>query len=180
MMKNINNLVVLVDENDHETGTCEKLAAHLSGELHRAISVFIFNSEKKMLLQKRALSKYHSGGLWTNACCSHPHPGESTLNAAKRRLQEEMGIKEENLKYVFNFTYKAFLDNDLIEHELDHVFIGKTDEIPVPNSEEVSEWKYISISELEQNLKENPNAYTHWFKLIFDRIKTEAEKEGLI
>lgn len=176
----MNDLVVLVDEKDNEIGTREKLSAHLSGELHRAISVFIFNSEKKMLLQRRALNKYHSGGLWTNACCSHPHPGETTMNAAKRRLREEMGMKEEMLKYVFNFTYKAFLDNDLIEHELDHVFIGKTDDIPVPNTDEVNEWKYISVSELEEDLKENPAVYTHWFKLIFERLKTEAEKEGFI
>lgn len=172
--------VILVDDNDNETGTLEKQEAHVSGKLHRAISVFIFNSEKEMLLQRRAHHKYHSGGLWTNACCSHPRPGETTLASARRRLLEEMGIDHKELIPAFSFKYKAVLDNNLTEHELDHVFIGKTDIQPLINEDEVCEWKYISLADLENDLKKNPEAYTYWFKLIFDRIINEAKKEGMI
>jgi isopentenyl-diphosphate delta-isomerase len=171
-------MVILVDENDNEIGTREKQQAHISGELHRAISVFIFNSEGKMLLQRRAHHKYHSGGLWTNACCSHPRPTEETLAAARRRLSEEMGIDCRELKHAFSFTYKAILDNNLTEHEFDHVFIGKTDQTPKINQEEVCEWKYISMTELEKDILKNPQNYTYWFKLIFDRIKTEVVNKG--
>lgn len=171
--------VILVNENDVETGTCEKLQAHLSGQLHRAISVFIFNSDKKMLLQRRALSKYHSGGLWSNACCSHPNPGEETLASAERRLMEEMGMKA-SLQFVFHFIYKAELDNSIIEHELDHVFIGKSDDLPLPNPSEVSEYKYLSVEELYSELFHHPQNYTFWFKLIFERVKSEAEKLNLL
>ncbi|MBI2722107.1 MAG: isopentenyl-diphosphate Delta-isomerase [Bacteroidetes bacterium] len=162
--------VILVNEFDVETGTSEKLNAHLSGQLHRALSVFIFNSDKKMLLQRRAISKYHSGGLWSNACCSHPRPGEDILAAAVRRLTEELGIKHCELHYGFNFIYKANLDNHIIEHELDHVFFGKSDEHPKPNPEEVSEYKYLSLEELYSELFHHPQNYTFWFKLIFERV----------
>ncbi|HTF04267.1 MAG TPA: isopentenyl-diphosphate Delta-isomerase [Bacteroidia bacterium] len=161
--------VILVDANDNETGTAEKMEAHRSGTLHRAISVFIFNSEGKWLLQKRAEGKYHSGGLWTNACCSHPRPGEDTATAAHRRLQEEMGIRCD-LNHAFAFTYRAELDHDLIEHELDHIFIGRTDAVPNPDPGEVSGWKYFSTQELETALKESPDQFTEWFKLILPRL----------
>jgi len=172
--------VILVDEADNEIGVEEKLKAHLKGDLHRAISVFIFNSENKMLLQKRAETKYHSGGLWTNTCCSHPMVGENTGNAAKRRLREEMGIDCDSLKFIFHFIYKAQLDNNLIEHELDHVFIAKSDVKPLPDPDEVSDWKYASFEEIEQDLKLNPNNYSHWFKLILKRVKTLAQENHLI
>ncbi|MCW3075691.1 MAG: isopentenyl-diphosphate delta-isomerase [Bacteroidetes bacterium] len=168
--------VILVDSNDRPIGVCEKLTAHETGQLHRAISVFIFNSKNQMLLQRRALTKYHSGGLWTNACCSHPKPGELTENAASRRLQEEMGINAVPLQFAFSFIYKAKLDKGLIEHELDHVFTGKSDLVPKPDPTEVSGFKYISMAELAADLEEHPEKYTYWFKHIFDRIKKEAER----
>src|SRR5579872_394906 len=132
--------VVLVDEQDRELGTMEKMQAHREGKLHRAVSVFIFDPEKKLLLQKRADGKYHSAGLWTNTCCSHPHLHESPEAAAVRRLQEEMGITCK-LRHAFNFTYTATFENNLSEHEFDHVFFGESSEIPKPDPEEVAEWK---------------------------------------
>ena len=125
-----------------------------------------------MLLQKRALSKYHSAGLWTNTCCSHPRVGEATKAAASRRLHEEMGL-DADLKWCFSFHYKAELENDLTENELDHVFIGKHNEAPVPNPEEVSEWKYINLNDLKTDIDSNPENYTFWFKLILDRVTTQ-------
>ncbi|MGZ3900654.1 MAG: isopentenyl-diphosphate Delta-isomerase [Bacteroidia bacterium] len=172
--------VILVDEQDVQTGTCNKLLAHQTGLLHRAISVFIFNSEKKMLLQRRAITKYHSGGLWTNACCSHPRPGEDTLKAAQRRLKEEMGINEDHLFFMFTFIYKAKLDNELTEHELDHVFIGKTDAQPKINTEEVCDYKYRSVEELQKDIRDKPEAYTYWFALIFDRVSAHSKELGLL
>ena len=172
--------VILVDEQDVQTGVCNKLQAHQAGLLHRAISVFIFNSEGKMLLQRRAHTKYHSGGLWTNTCCSHPRPGEDTLKAAQRRLKEEMGLNEDHLFFMFTFIYKARLDNELTEHELDHVFIGKTDEQPKPDPAEVCDYRYLSIEEINKDLEENPEKYTYWFKLIFEKVKTGARTEGLL
>ena len=163
------NKVILVDENDVPRGTMYKMEAHLKGELHRAFSVFIFNSKGEMLLQKRALEKYHSGGLWTNACCSHPLPDENMDDSAHKRLQEEMGF-DCPLKKVFHFTYKAALNNELTEHELDHVFIGHYDESPKPNAAEVSEWKYIDTNTLLKNMKLHPEQYTYWFKLVLPKV----------
>ena len=165
--------VVLVDEQDREVGIMEKLQAHRESKLHRAISVFIFNSNKQMLLQKRAAGKYHSAGLWTNTCCSHPKPGEKTLDAAMRRLEEEMGMHD-NLHYAFNFTYLAKLEHNLSEHEFDHVFFGFSNETPKPNPTEVSEYAYFSLDEIELQLKQNPQHFTAWFALIFDRVKNEV------
>lgn len=162
--------VILVDEQDQETGISEKLEAHKTGQLHRAISVFIFNSRNEMLLQKRAENKYHSGGLWTNACCSHPRPGEDTGGAAKRRLQEEMGLECNSLQFVFSFTYRASLDNKLIEHELDHVFIGRSDETPRPDPNEVAGYKWLPLEDIRKNLAKSPELYTYWFRLIFERV----------
>ncbi|MCE3226426.1 MAG: isopentenyl-diphosphate delta-isomerase [Bacteroidetes bacterium] len=168
--------VILVDANDNEIGTAEKLHAHTTGQLHRAISVFIFNSEKKMLLQQRDYDKYHSAGLWSNACCSHPRPGENTKDAARRRLKEEMGIDVSDLQFAFHFTYRAELENDLTEHEFDHVFIGKSDAVPVKNPDEVVDFNYFTIEEIESDLHNYPEHFTYWFRLIFERVKTEAQK----
>lgn len=169
------DLVILVNEDDNETGTIEKLEAHKKALLHRAISVFIFNSRGEWLLQRRASGKYHSKDLWTNACCSHPYPGETTLDAANRRLSEEMGLKAP-LEKLFHFTYKAELDNELTEHEFDHVYGGITDEKPDINTEEVKEWRYMAYDDLLQDVKERPELYTFWFKEIFEQVHRHVEE----
>jgi isopentenyl-diphosphate delta-isomerase len=156
--------VVLVDEGDNQVGVMEKLQAHREGRLHRAISVFIFNSNGEMLLQQRAAGKYHSAGLWTNACCSHPRVGEAIEDAAQRRLQEEMGMKCA-LKEIFTFIYKAQLANQLTEYEYDHVFTGISNSTPVPDAAEVSAWKYIAVAKLVEDVAANPDQYTEWFKI---------------
>jgi isopentenyl-diphosphate delta-isomerase len=162
-------IVILVDEFDNETGVMEKMEAHRKGELHRAVSVFVFNSEGHWLLHKRASEKYHSGNLWTNACCSHPRPGEPEDEAAHRRLLEEMGLTCE-LKHQFSFRYRAELDHGLVEHELDHVYIGHTNALPDPDPEEVAEWKYVSTENLRNLLKQHPEHFTEWFKLLFPKV----------
>jgi isopentenyl-diphosphate delta-isomerase len=159
------NEVVLVNEKDEILGTMEKLRAHEEGVLHRAFSVIIFNSKGEMLIHKRASDKYHCGGLWTNACCSHPRLNESPLEGAKRRLEEEMGFTT-TLSQNGSFIYKVDLENGLIEHEYDHLFIGHYDQNPSPNTSEVEDWKYISVNELLASIKEHPKAYTFWFKEI--------------
>ena len=159
--------VILVDENDTQVGLMPKLEAHQKGLLHRAFSIFIFNSNHKLLLQKRAISKYHSGGLWTNTCCSHPREGEETINAANRRLIEEMGIKTE-LRKVFDFIYKAELDNELTENEFDHVFYGIYNEDPVINFEEADDFKWVDMETLNNDIAINGQNYTVWFKIAFD------------
>jgi isopentenyl-diphosphate delta-isomerase len=169
--------VVLVDEKDNPLGVMEKIEAHRQARLHRAISVFLFNQKGEWIIQKRALDKYHSRGLWTNACCTHPYPGESEIEAAKRRLMEEMGISCE-LKEIFNFVYKEKLDDNLTEFELDHVFIGITDEHPVINTNEVLEWKKISYEELSRDLYSNSADYTFWFKEIFERVHNHLLNNG--
>ena len=163
------DMVILVDEQNKEIGVMEKLEAHVQGNLHRAISVFIFNGDGEMLLQKRADSKYHSGGLWTNACCSHPKPGEKTLAAAKRRLIEEMNMKAE-LKFLYSFGYLTNFKNGLIEHELDHMYFGITNNKPELNPEEASDWKYMNLDDIGADLKANPSHYSEWFKLSFEQI----------
>jgi isopentenyl-diphosphate delta-isomerase len=157
--------VILVNELDEEVGTMEKLEAHVKGVLHRAISVFIFNSSGQMLLQRRAMYKYHSPGLWTNTSCSHPKPGETTRDAAMRRLQEEMGISSK-LEFSFSFIYKATFENDLTEHELDHVFIGHSDEKPQLNLNEAMDYQYMDPEHILADLTANPDKYTAWFKII--------------
>jgi len=163
--------VILVDKNDQPVGGMEKMEAHEKGILHRAFSVFLFNKKGEMLLQQRAFSKYHSGGLWTNACCSHPRKGEATIDAAHRRLEEEMGFDCE-VKKAFHFIYKSKLDNDLTEHELDHVFLGEYEGVINPNPEEVESYKYISMPELALDVKENPADYTEWFKICLEEVLT--------
>ena len=162
-------MVILVDKCNNETGTMEKMEAHRKGKLHRAISVFICNTKGEWLLQRRAPGKYHSNGLWTNACCSHPRPGESAGDAANRRLMEEMGMKA-GLKEIFSFTYLAELDNGLTEYEYDHVFLGITDEEPVINPKEVNEWRYISYPDLLNEVAKNPENFTVWFRKIVSRV----------
>lgn len=161
--------VIIVDRSDNEIGAGEKIKVHLEGKLHRALSVFIFNADDELLLQKRVLDKYHSGGLWSNTCCSHPSPGEPIEKAAHRRLKEEMGF-DCDLKEVFSFIYHVKFDNDITEHEFDHVFIGKFDEPPEPNPEEVSDWKWVGLEELKQDIKRNPANYTYWLRESIDKI----------
>ena len=161
--------VVLVDTDDHEVGVAEKLAAHRQGLLHRAFSVFVLNEAGELLLQRRATGKYHSGGLWTNTCCSHPRPGEDIANAARRRLREEMGIHSD-LVPAFTFVYRADLDAGLIEHELDHVFVGRYQGDPDPNPSEVEGWWWAGLSEIEVDVARRPEAYTVWFKLALPKL----------
>lgn len=169
--------VILVNEQDEPIGLMEKMEAHEKGILHRAFSVFIFNDKHEMLLQKRALSKYHSGGLWSNSCCSHPRENETVLEAGKRRLAEELGFTVD-LEETFSFIYKAELDNELTEHELDHVLIGTFNDMPKVNPTEVSETKYVALSWLAKDLEENPDNYTVWFRVIFSRVKEHFMKEN--
>jgi isopentenyl-diphosphate delta-isomerase len=168
--------VVLVNPKDEEIGTSEKMKAHELGLLHRAFSVFLFNSRGEMLLHRRALGKYHSGGLWTNTCCSHPRPGESTEAAAGRRLREEMGLSAP-LSFAFSFIYRAELDQGLIEHELDHVYIGESDAIPLPHPEEVESYAYVAVDELERDLISQPEKYTEWFKICVLEV-LKRQKRG--
>ena len=161
--------VILVDELDNPQGLMEKMEAHRKGILHRAFSVFVFNDKEELLLQRRATSKYHSGGLWTNTCCSHPREGESPNQAALRRLKEEMGFVCP-IEKAFHFIYRSELDNELTEHEYDHVFFGQFNGSPQPNNEEVGEWKYSSLQEIKDDIDENPLQYTEWFKICFHRV----------
>lgn len=147
----------------------EKMEAHRLGVLHRAFSVFIFNKKGQLLLQQRAFDKYHSGGKWTNTCCSHPNPGEETLEAAHRRLNEEMGM-ECTLRYAFNFIYRAGFEDGLSEHEFDHVFWGISADNPVPEPKEVAAFKFMSMDDLAADIESNPARYTEWLKICFDRV----------
>ena len=167
--------VILVDEKDNQVGLMPKLEAHQKGLLHRAFSVFVFNSDYELLLQKRASSKYHSGGLWTNTCCSHPRDGEDTIDAANRRLYEEMGIKT-SLRKVFDFIYKAELDNNLTENEFDHVFYGVYNNDPVINIEEADDFKWIDMETLRNDIDNNPDQFTVWFKIAFDYFYNYLKK----
>jgi isopentenyl-diphosphate delta-isomerase len=161
--------LVLVDEHDNAIGSCEKLEAHQKGILHRAFSIFIFNSKGELLLQKRANSKYHSAGLWTNTCCGHPRSGEDILGAAMRRLKEEMGFSCELTK-AFHFTYNEKLENGLIENEYDHVFFGEYNSDPMPDPLEASAWKFVNCDILKKEIKEKPEQFTIWFRLCFDKV----------
>ena len=165
--------VVLVDEFDNELGIMEKMEAHKKAMLHRAFSVFLFNKKGEMLLQRRALTKYHSGGLWTNACCSHPRPGESNFDAARRRTFEELGFYPE-IRNAFSFTYKAEFDNGLTEHEFDHVFVGEYEGPISPDPAEVSEYSYKSMDLIRRELLEEPHLYTEWFKIAFHEIEDHS------
>jgi isopentenyl-diphosphate delta-isomerase len=168
--------VILVDENDRQTGQAGKMDAHMNGMLHRAFSVFIFNNNGKMLLQQRALNKYHSGGLWSNACCSHPEPGEETATAAVRRLKEEMGI-ETHLYKLFDFVYKAEFNNGLTEYEFDHVFAGEYDGVISLAAEEAAAFCFEDMEKIESLLQQNPQEYTAWFHLAFPQVKKWWDKQ---
>jgi isopentenyl-diphosphate delta-isomerase len=158
--------VILVNEKDQEIGLMPKLEAHQKAVLHRAFSVFIFNSENELMLQQRASSKYHSPNLWTNTCCSHQRSGESNIQAGTRRLYEEMGFTT-TLNEITSFIYKAPFDNGLTEHELDHIMVGYYNEDPVINSDEVEDWKWMKIEDVKNDISLNPDLYTAWFKIIF-------------
>ena len=163
----IKDFVVLVNENDEKIGLMPKMEAHEKGLLHRAFSVFIFNRNKELMLQKRSLKKYHSPGLWTNTCCSHQRDGESNINAGMRRLKEEMGFSSE-LREINSFIYKVKFDNGLVEHELDYILVGEYENDVEPNSQEVDDWKWIDLDEINDDIKTNPEEYTEWFKIIMD------------
>ena len=167
--------VVLVDQKNNVVGYMEKIEAHEKGLLHRAFSIFIFNTNNELLLQQRAFSKYHSGGLWTNTCCSHPRKQEKFIDAANRRLIEEMGMSVA-LEKAFSFIYKAHLDQDLIEHELDWVFIGRSDDLPQINKEEVASCKYINFQDLLIDVNDNPDIYTEWLKICLNKVSQHIIK----
>jgi isopentenyl-diphosphate delta-isomerase len=160
--------VILVDTNDNQIGLMPKMEAHKKAVLHRAFSVFIFNDNDELMLQQRASEKYHSPLEWTNTCCSHQRDGETSLEAGKRRLQEEMGFECE-LEEVFTFIYKAPFENGLTEHELDHVMIGKYNGSPTINKEEVEAYKWMALEEVKVELELQPEIYTVWFRIIFDK-----------
>ena len=170
--------VVLVDKNNRKIGVEEKIKAHKEGKLHRAFSIFIFNSNTELLIQQRAKTKYHSGGLWSNTCCSHPEPNETFLQATHRRLKEEMGF-DCKLKKIFCFIYNTGFQNGLIENEYDCVFIGKFNGKPKPNLKEVMNWKWISVKELKQDIIKNPSKYSVWLKIALKKIKNSDIKEIL-
>ena len=172
--------VTLVDEHDQAIGQMEKHQAHEQGLLHRAFSVLIFNDKKELLLQQRAAGKYHSSLRWTNTCCGHPRPAEETLDAAQRRLKEEMGFTTA-LHQVSSFTYKKALDNHLIEHEVDHVFIGVYNQDPIPHKDEVVAWQYKSLDAIKEDLSRNEHEFTYWFKLIMqDTARIEHHLNPLL
>ena len=161
--------VILVDEFDNALGTMEKMEAHVEGELHRAFSVFIFNDKDELMLQQRALTKYHSPGLWTNTCCSHPREGEETEDAAHRRMKEEMGF-DCAFAEAFSFTYEADVGGGLTEHEFDHVFIGRSGQSPEINREEVNDWTWKSMDAIREEMEQRPELYTVWFRIAFDEV----------
>ncbi|TDG36189.1 isopentenyl-diphosphate Delta-isomerase [Pedobacter changchengzhani] len=167
--------VIIVNEKDEPIGTMPKMSAHLEGKLHRAFSVFIFNSKGELLLQQRALDKYHSPGKWTNSCCSHPRPGELNTEAANRRLKEEMDLVAD-LKPIFSFSYFAKFDNGLIENEYDHVFFGLSDDLPNINTQEVASFKYINMEDLKNDLIIHEHNYTPWLKICFDEVMVNYKK----
>ena len=166
--------VVLVNENDVEIGLMPKLEAHQKGVLHRAFSVFIYNSKGEMLLQQRAFGKYHSEGLWSNTCCSHPLPEESAHHGAVRRLSEEMGITAD-LQFLFTFQYCATLENGLTEHELDHVFYGFSDDMPHINTAEANDYKYMKPADIQSDMQQNPDSYTEWFKICLNEVTSKIK-----
>ena len=172
-------LLVLVNEQDEPIGLMEKMEVHQKALLHRAFSVFLFNSKGEMLLQRRALEKYHSGGLWTNTCCSHPFPHETPSQAATRRMREELGF-ETSVNPAFSFIYKAALDNELTEYEFDHVLIGQYDGKVFPNKDEVVDYCYMNMDELRGNMANHPGQYTEWFKIALPMLEAYLEKNNAV
>ena len=171
--------LILVNDKDEPVGKMEKMKVHQLGLLHRAYSVFIFDGQGRMLLQKRAKEKYHGGGLWTNACCSHPIENDLIQNAAERRLLEEMGFTTSLVK-VFEFTYQAKVENSLIENEYDHVFVGKYDGLIVPQRGEVEDYKYCDMIHIDSDIRLKPDEFTSWFKIAFPKIKFWAEQNSYL
>ena len=169
--------VILVNSNDEPIGLMPKMEAHEKALLHRAFSVFVINSNNELMLQQRALQKYHSPGLWTNTCCSHQRDGEDNIEAGLRRLKEEMGF-ETPLEYLFNFIYKAPFDNGLTEHELDHLMLGRYEGKPAINPEEVASWKWMDIDMIHADLMNDPANYTVWFAIIFDRFYNHLKENS--
>lgn len=170
-----NELLILVDEDDNEIGVKEKLSVHIEGLLHRAFSIFIFNSNDELLLQQRADEKYHSGGLWSNTCCSHPNSEESITKTVSRRLNEEMRI-EADTQFIFKFIYEADFENGLKEYEMDHVFFGRSDEEPKPDPNEVQDWKYISLETLNKEITYNPHKYSEWLKICLPKVMSHFKQ----
>ncbi|MEE3147128.1 isopentenyl-diphosphate Delta-isomerase [Leeuwenhoekiella palythoae] len=168
-------LVILVDENDRQVGLMPKMEAHEKALLHRAFSVFVFNDQNQLMIQRRAAHKYHSPGLWTNTCCSHQREGETNVEAGKRRLMEEMGFTT-SLTENISFIYKAPFDNGLTEHEYDYILLGDYNDEPNINPDEVSEWKWMSLEDIEKDMKVHPEQYTEWFKIIFDKFYNQIER----
>lgn len=170
-VRDLTDLVVLVDQHDAPLGTRDKLEVHRSGELHRAFSVFVFDEQDRLILQQRALGKYHSGGLWTNTCCSHPRPGEPVEEAAARRLREEMGIHCQVLEHQFTFIYHAEMDNGLVEHELDHVLFARHTGEVRPNAHEAMAWRPATDAELDHELRTAPDRFTAWLRICWPLVK---------
>jgi isopentenyl-diphosphate delta-isomerase len=168
-----NETVILVDSRDRVIGTGDKIEVHRIGALHRAFSVLIFNSRSQLLLQKRAMTKYHSRGLWSNTCCGHPRPEEPTGQAARRRLLEEMGL-DCPLQEMYSFTYRASLENGLTEHEFNHVFIGRSDQNPIPALSEADEWKWSDLSMLEKEIQEKPHEFSYWFRICMNSSELKS------
>ena len=171
----MNEMVILVDKHDNQLGLMEKIEAHKKAVLHRAFSVFILNDNNELLIQQRALSKYHSPALWTNTCCSHPRDGESVLDAGARRLKEEMGF-ETKLDSLLSFVYRAKFDNGLTEHEFDHVLFGYYNDDPSINKLEVMDWKWVNLDFLKNDIITNSDLYTIWFKIIFEKFYKNLKK----
>lgn len=167
--------VILVDENDRQTGICEKLEAHQKGLMHRAFSIFLFNNKGEFLLQQRADEKYHTPGLWSNTCCSHPRPDEEMEEALQRKLFQEMGIHAP-VEKIFDFRYRADFENGLIENELDHVYFGEFNDVPKPNPAEIQAWKYSSFEEIKKEIAKDGSMFTPWFKLVLDRVNENYKK----
>jgi len=172
----LTELVVLVDGGGRELGTATKLSVHVSGRLHRAVSVFVFDGEGRMLLQRREAGKYHSGGLWSNTCCGHPRPGEPPNTAAHRRLREEMGVRCP-LVPAFSFVYRTALENGLIEHEHDEVFVGRFDGTPVPCPQEVEDWSWVAADELIADVSDRPSRYSAWFPIALRKLLARGVRE---
>ena len=171
--------LILVDEKDRQWGKMEKLEVHKLGLLHRAFSVFIFNTRRQLLLQQRADNKYHSAGLWSNTCCSHPLFGEETENAVGRRLAEEFGLKTKT-EFLFSFIYKVKFDNGLTEHEFDHVYFGITNKDPKPDPSEIKDFKFMNLPELEKDLRDNPDLYTEWLKISLKNVLQNEKVKKII
>ena len=177
-VRDLKDLVVLVDEQDVPIGTRGKMDVHRSGELHRAVSVFVFDPQDRLILQQRALGKYHSGGLWTNTCCSHPRPGEALADAAARRLREEMGILCQGIEHQFSFIYRAEVGNGLVEHELDHVLFARHSGDVRPDPREAMAWRAVTDEELDHELRTGPDRFTAWLKSCWPLVK-ERRGAGL-